>query len=174
MSNPMMTRKLIDYVADQGFNAIRIPVSWYYNTSRDDEGRLVINPDWLARVKEVVDYAMDNGMYTIIDSHHDSHFDKNVTLLFYTDVEDEEMSCVLADARTLWTQIAEYFKDYNEKLIFESFNDVNSKVTNSGFRYSQRAVRQMNELNQAFVSAIRATGGNNARRVHMRDILRRS
>lgn len=59
-------------------------------------------------------------------------------------------------------------------MIFESFNDVNSKVTNFGFRYSQRAVRQMNELNQAFVSAIRATGGNNARRVHMRDILRRS
>lgn len=153
--NPYISKSLIDYVSSCGFNTIRIPVTWYYNTY-EEEGHLKISQNWLKRVQDVVDYAIDNDMYVIINSHHDQP-------IFYAGVDDAAFSKVLEDADDVWTQIAEYFKTYDEHLIFESFNEIDN--LERSWNFGENAAVQMNELNQVFVNAVRKTGGNNAERI---------
>lgn len=156
--NPYITKELIDYVASCGINTIRIPVTWYYNTYEDEAGTLRVGTKWLARVKEVVDYAMANDMYVIINSHHDQP-------ILYAGVSDEEMTLVLKRANELWRDIAEYFREYDEHLIFEGFNEIDN--LERSWNYGDVAASQMNQLNQTFVSTVRATGGNNTKRILM-------
>ena len=113
--NPYISKDLIDYVAQSGINTIRIPVTWYYNTGIDENGNLVVGSQWLARVQEVVDYAIANNMYVILNSHHDQP-------VLYAGVSEDKMQTVLKNTENLWRQIADYFKDYDEHLIFEGFN----------------------------------------------------
>lgn len=153
--NPEVSRELINRVATCGFNTIRIPVTWYYNTGVDENGRLVVGKQWLARVAEVVQYALDNDMYVILNSHHDQK-------LFYAGVSDEEFNNVLNNAADLWTQIAFYFKDCDSRLMFEGFNEIDNME--KYWQYGDRAAVQMNQLNQIFVNSVRNTGGNNVDR----------
>lgn len=153
--NPAVTRELIDYVASTGINTIRIPVTWYYNTGVDENGYVYVGHQWLSRVGEVVQYALDRNMYVIIDSHHDEE-------LFHVGVSDEELLEILQNVNMVWGQIATYFKDYDEKLMFEGFNEVDNMEAT--WRYTSNGVRQMNMLNQTFVDSVRATGGKNSHR----------
>lgn len=157
--NPYITEDLIDLVSKQGFNTIRMPVTWFPNCGTDENGHLVIGKEWLSRVQDVVDYAIKNDMYVIINTMGDA--DK----LFYVGVEDtDEWNKVLQDATDIWSQIAQYFKDYDEHLIFESYNEIGTKT---GWTYSKLATTQINELNQVFADAVRKTGGNNKYRLLM-------
>ena len=156
--NPYVTKDLIDYVASCGFNTIRIPVSWYYNTGVDENGKLHVGAQWLERVKEVVDYAIVNDMYVILNSHHDQP-------IFYAGTTDENMQKILADVNSLWTDVALYFKDYDEHLIFESFNEVDN--IEKSWNYSDLSAEQMNLMNQTFIDTVRITGGNNEKRILM-------
>lgn len=156
--NPYVTKDLIDYVAQCGFDTIRIPVTWYYNTGVDEKGSLYIGQEWLARVQEVVDYAFANQMYVILNSHHDQP-------MLYAGVSETQIQQVLADTQKLWMQIATYFKDYDEHLIFEGFNEIDN--VEKSWNYSAAAADQMNRMNQAFVTTVRQTGGNNASRILM-------
>jgi aryl-phospho-beta-D-glucosidase BglC (GH1 family) len=156
--NPYVAKSLIDYVAQSGFNTIRIPVTWYYNTYTDSDGNLHVGQKWLERVQEVVDYAMANDMYVIINSHHDQP-------IFYAGVSEDEIEQVLLDAGNLWQDVAEYFKDYDEHLIFESYNEIDNLALS--WNYSDTAADQMNRMNQVFVDTVRGTGGNNAERILM-------
>lgn len=151
--NPIITEELIDSIAASGFRAIRIPVTWYYNTYEQDE-RLYIRPDYLQRVAEVVQYALDNDMYVILNSHHDAP-------ILWADMNDIQK--VSDNAIFLWGQIATYFKDYDHHLIFESYNELNTKK--DSWVYSKDASDATNILNQLFVNAVRETGGNNTDRV---------
>lgn len=155
--NPYITEDLIDIVANQGFNTIRMPVTWFPNCGTDENGHLVIGKEWISRVQDVVDYAIKNDMYVIINTMGDA--DK----LFYVGVEDaEEWNKVLQNGADIWSQVAEYFKDYDEHLIFESYNEIGTKT---GWTYSKLATNQINELNQVFTNAVRKTGGNNKYRL---------
>lgn len=156
--NPYVTKDLIDYVASCGFNTIRIPVSWYYNTGVDENGKLHVGAQWLERVKEVVDYAIINDMYVILNSHHDQP-------IFYAGTTDENMQKILADVNSLWTDVALYFKDYDEHLIFEAFNEVDN--IEKSWNYSDLSAEQMNLMNQTFIDTVRITGGNNEKRILM-------
>ena len=154
--NPYVTKDLIDYVKGCGFNTIRIPVTWYYNTDRDGNGRLRINQDWLNRVQDVVDYAIANQMYVLLNSHQDQP-------LIYAGAEEDDFQQVLKNARELWTDIADHFKSYDEHLVFEAYNEVDN--IEKYWNYGDKAALQMNELNQVFVDAVRASGGNNSKRL---------
>lgn len=156
--NPYISKDLIDYVAQSGINTIRIPVTWYYNTGVDENGNLVIGPQWLARVQEVVDYAIANNMYVILNSHHDQP-------ILYAGVSEDKMQTVLKNTENLWRQIAEYFKDYDEHLIFEGFNEIDN--LEKSWNYGETAADQMNRMNQTFVNTVRNTGGNNINRILM-------
>lgn len=158
--NPKVSRELIDYVHSLGFNTIRIPVSWCYNCGRDENGRLVIGEQWLKRVHEVVDYAIDNDMYVILNTMCDAW------VLFRCGIEDEtEWKQIQKDAEDLWLQIAQSFADYDERLIFEAYNELDNAVT--GFTYSDLSAEQMNVLNQIFVTTVRSTKGGNSKRILM-------
>ena len=156
------TQEAIDGMKAAGFNTVRVPVYW--GNMMEENGTFTINPKYIARVKEIVDYCRNAGVYTVINIHH---YDEFVIRRFSKN--DDLKGC--ADTfKHLWTQIAEYFKDYSDYLLFEGYNeylgggplDENGKGTSLP---KDKAYLWTNTLNQAFVDAVRATGGNNEKRV---------
>lgn len=152
--NPKTTQELIQGVKDAGFNAVRIPTTW--EKQMDDNS--VINTEWMARVKEIVDYAYSLDMYVILNMHHEEWYQP------YADKEEE----ISAKLTTCWTQIAEEFKGYDQHLIFEGMNEPRWKNTQFEWNGGNDEGRQVvNHLNKVFVDAVRATGGNNQYRFLM-------
>ncbi len=157
---PKTTPELINYVKEVGFTSIRIPVSWGNHT--DDEFQ--IDSEWMARVKEVVDYAYDAGLYVIINSHHDNAY-------YYPSAENADRANKFIT--TVWNQVAEEFKDYDNHLVFESMNEPRLAGTDIEWWFSpadakgRAAITEICKLNQAFVDTVRATGGNNTNRFLM-------
>lgn len=153
------TKELFHALKTAGFNLVRIPVSWH-NHLTDDQ--YTIDPKWMARVKEVAQWAADEGMYFIINIHHD-----NSTKFFYPDDEHAVQSEKYLTA--VWGQIAESFSDFDDHCILESMNEPRL-VGKSNEWYldssssAKKAVQYINEWNQKFVDLIRSTGGNNATR----------
>jgi endoglucanase len=154
------TREMISAVKDAGFNTVRIPVSWHNHVSGND---YEISGPWLERVVEVVDYVMDSGMYAIINIHHD------ISKEYYYP-SSEYLVNSIKYATSIWKQLSERFKDYGERLVFESVNEPRLVGTKNewwldmGSEECVDAVECINKLNQAFVDAVRSTGGNNAER----------
>lgn len=154
--NPVTTKELIDAVIDEGFNVIRIPVSWNDHILVSDDWE--IEEGWLDRVQEIVDYAYDNGVYVILNTHHESWYE--------TYYDKEERSAQILTA--VWSQIAERFKDYDEHLIFEGLNEprkIGTSVEWTGG--DQEGWDVVNHLNQVFIQTIRESGGNNPYRILM-------
>lgn len=151
--NPVTPDTLMTKLKELGFGAVRIPVTWRYHF--DEEGN--IDEAWMARVQQVVDQAMDAGLYCIINIHHDTGADG---WLRATEANFNENSKTF---EKLWTQIAERFKEYPDNLLFEGFNEMlddNSEWNNP----KAEAVAVINKYNQLFVDTVRATGGNNVAR----------
>lgn len=148
--NPVTTRSMIEEVAEAGFKAVRIPVTYYDHM--DSNGK--IDPDWLNRIAEVVNYVIDNDMYCIINIHHDTGEDGWIKAE-YSEIEENKERL-----HNIWQQIATYFMNHSDKLLFEGFNEIlnNKNQWNNASKDSYTAV---NELNQEFVNTVRETGGNN-------------
>lgn len=152
--NPKVTKELIDAVKAAGFDTVRIPVTWMGHFDADT---YEIDAEWLARVNEVVDYVLDNDMYAIINIHHDG----NDTDQSWLTPEPSDEEAMVKKFETLWKQIAEYFIEYDEHLMFAGMNEFHHGYSNPTSDY----LRITDELNQSFVTTIRATGGNNASRI---------
>ena len=156
---PVTTKEMIDKIHELGFNTVRVPTSWGLHTSGAPD--YVIDEDWMDRVEEVVNYALDNDMFVILNSHHDNDF-------YYPSKEHEEES--LNYIEKIWTQIAERFKDYDQHLIFQPMNEPRLAGTNYEWwvDYSKRecleALDVINACNQKCVDVVRASGGRNADR----------
>lgn len=168
--NPVTTKEMIDTLKNAGFRTVRIPVTWHNHVTDDGNGP-VISEAWLDRVQEVVDYAYDNGMYVILNTHHDNTANIEGEGGYYPDTAHAEESDRYI--RGIWTQVAERFKDYDEHLIFESLNEPRLAGTdyewnfNAGVAECKDAAGSINRLNQLFVDTVRATGGNNVERYLM-------
>ena len=152
------TQKIIDGMKSEGFNTVRIPVFW--GNMMKNDGTYTINKEYLARVKEIVDYCEKAGVYSVINIHHFDEF-----IIRRNNLEDCEKIFT-----TLWTQIAEYFADYPYTVVFEGFNEYlgGSQFDKSGNLKDQtdaNAYKMTNALNKVFVDAVRSTGGYNAQRV---------
>lgn len=156
--SPVVTEKMIKTYADAGFGVLRIPVAWSNMMSND--GKYTISSEYAARVKEVVDWTLNSGMYAIINIHWDNgwvnDFPKN---------EKESMKRY----KTMWEQIAKIFENYSDKLIFESQNEElgwDSIWNPWGGTQEQKKLSYdlANRVNQAFVDVIRSGGGNNPKR----------
>jgi len=151
--NPAATKANITAIKNAGFNAVRIPVSWEKCANRN----YIIRKDWMKRVKQVVDYAVDNDMYIILNTHHDEEIFKFLD----KDMEESKKAFV-----TIWEQIAEAFKNYDEKLIFEGLNEPRTKGSKAEWNGGTIEERNnVNILNQIFVNTIRDGGGNNEKRI---------
>lgn len=150
---PVTTQKLIDSVKSQGFNVLRIPVTWEGKFGEAPDYK--IREDWLARVKEIVDYGYANDMFVIINAHHEE----------WNNPDKDNQAAADEILRALWSQIAEYFKDYNEKLIFEGMNEPRLKGTPMEWNGGNAEAREViNSWNASFVETVRASGGNNEKR----------
>lgn len=147
---PVTTKAMIDSVAAQGFNVLRVPITWEGKFSEGPD--YTIDPDWLARVNEIVDYGIDDDMFVIINVHHEEWH--------MPTYENEAAAQEILTA--LWAQIAEHFKDYNEKLIFEGLNEPRLKGTPMEWNGGNDEARDViNHWNAAFVETVRNSGGNN-------------
>jgi endoglucanase len=149
--NPKATKALIDAVKAAGFNAIRIPCSW--NSYIEDQTTYRIKDSWLSRVKEVVDYCVDNNLYVILNIHWDGGWlENNPTYAKQVSVN--------AKQKALWEQIAVYFRGYDEHLLFAGTNEVHVDYNAP----STENITVQQSYNQTFVDAVRSTGGKNAYR----------
>lgn len=152
--NPVTTHEMIDTVAQAGFNTIRIPTTW--DQHFDDENDYQIDPEWMNRVHEIVNYAFDNDMYVILNCHHENAWIKPTM----NDVES-----VLPKFTSMWKQIAESFEQYGDHLLFEGLNEPRVEGGQNEWSGGTPDGRQaLNILNNAFVETVRATGGNNSTR----------
>ena len=150
---PVTTKAMIAGYKAAGFDCLRIPVAWT-NTMDWANGDYEISAEYLQRVKEVVDWALDAGLYVILNDHYDNAWQKQ----FAT---DKTTAYKIYDA--IWQQVGEYFKEESYALIFEGANE---ELCANGLGLSDEsdAYTLTNEINQHFVSFIRAQGGKNAKR----------
>lgn len=146
-ANPKATKALIDLVKANGFNAIRIPCSFDQYLANSTTAK--IKEEWLARVKEVVNYGVANDMYVIVNIHWDGGWLEN-------NCTEAAKSATNAKQKAYWEQIATYLRDFDERLIFASANE--PKVANA----TEMAV--LTTYHQTFIDAVRSTGGKNAYR----------
>ena len=170
---PVATRELIHMFREEGFGAIRVPVTWYPHmgtlnvTVSGDKGHwdmsgwtgYTVDPVWIARVKEVVGYVLDEGMYCILNVHHDTGSASTAWLR----ADQAVYLAVRERYKALWKQIAEEFEPYGQRLVFESFNEMLDKAGTWNASTAE-AHEVINKYNADFVSTVRATGGKNAYR----------
>lgn len=145
------TQAIIDYVKSLGFRSVRIPCAWVWGHIADAEN-YTIDATWMKRVKEVVDYCINADLYVLLNDHWDGGWlDDNLTA---TGTQKEKNKAVLT---AIWTQIATEFKDYDDHLVFAGQNEppINK----------QTDVSALVEYQQTFIDAVRATGGNNVKRL---------
>ena len=143
--NPLTTKELIDQVAAQGFKSIRIPVTWepYLGAGPD----YTIDPAWMDRVEEIVDWSLEADLYVMLNVHHDSYWIREMPAN-YLDRFD-----------AIWTQIATRFRDYPNKLHFESINEPDFDVADEATKLTL-----LDELNTHCFNIVRGSGGANATR----------
>lgn len=153
------TKAYIKALHDAGYNTVRIPVTW--GNMIDDENGYAINDAWISRVQDIVDYCISQDMYAIINIHHDGAEQSG-----WLRVAAEDIDSVYEKFECVWRNIAEYFKDYDEHLIFESMNEItcmegDAKNSAEAIAYDTPIIVN---LNQIFVNVVRSTGSNNAKR----------
>lgn len=154
--NERTTPELFSYLRNDGIDAVRIPVTWRDHIG--DAPDYTIDKEWMSRVHEVVDFAMNEDMYVIINLHHDGGGDPQFGAWIRNASKDYD--AVEAEYIAIWKQISESFGDYSEKLIFESMNEVGFDDMSKADAYTT-----LNRLNQTFVDTVRGSGGKNSGRV---------
>ena len=145
---PVTSQAIIDYMREMGFDGVRLPCSW--NQYLEADG-VTVQASWMARVKEVVDYCINADMHVMLNIHWDGgwmqeHCDASVDT-------EETIAGIESKLYGIWTQIATTFRDYDGRLAFAGANE--PAVNNRDDMYV------LARYEQAFVDAVRATGGNN-------------
>jgi aryl-phospho-beta-D-glucosidase BglC (GH1 family) len=154
---PVTKPELMKMMKEAGFNSIRVPVTWYQEMDSDGN----VNEAWMNRVKEVVDYVIDNGMYCILNVHHDTG-DGNTHWIHASSTNYNKNK---AKFEKLWKQIAETFKDYDQHLLFEGYNEMldDNNTWNEPSNKTD-GYKAINNYAKSFVTTVRNSGGNNASR----------
>ena len=153
---PQATRELMHKFAEAGFKTIRVPVTWYPHLDKDNN----VDPEWMDRVEKVVNYVLDEGMYCVLNVHHDAGDAKSCWLR----ADLERLDEINPRFVSLWQQIAARFNKYGERLVFEAWGEIIDKYDVWSCPKDTSAFEAINRLAQSFVNTVRATGGNNAQR----------
>nr|AGS51796.1 endoglucanase [uncultured bacterium contig00053] len=167
--NPVTTKAMINFLKEEGFTTIRIPVTWYIFTGQAPD--YIIDSRWMDRVQEVVDYVIDNGMFCILNAHHEdyvsgSNYENGWFRLYDREedraLDDSEKERINSRFAKIWAQIAERFKNYSEYLIFEGINEPRTEgLNNISYQMYEEQNRFLNELLQTFINTVRDSGGKN-------------
>ncbi|PZD97488.1 cellulase [Paenibacillus sambharensis] len=150
--NPRVTQELINQIAAEGYNSIRIPITWDQRLGAAPD--YTINPDFMNRVEEIVNWALEADLYVMINLHHDSWM--------WVNRMQQEHDQVLARYNAAWTQIADRFKNHPDKLMFESINE--PRFTDGWGAEDPVHFELLEELNTSFYHIVRSSGGNNDER----------
>jgi endoglucanase len=145
--NPLVSNELMQLVRANGFTAVRIPASW---NQYADQTTAAISATWLNRVRQVVQHAVDNDLYVMVNIHWDGGWLEN-------NVTPASQVAVNAKQRAFWQQIATTLRDFDERVMFASANEPNAETAEQ--------VDVLQSYHQTFVDAVRETGGRNAYRV---------
>ena len=165
---PNTKPEVFKMMKEAGFGAIRIPVTWYNHMDKDGN----VNAEWMARVKQLVDYALAEGLYCIINVHHDTGADEAGAHVSWIKAEGANYEKNKSKFEKLWLQIATEFKGYDQKLLFESYNEMLDKYSSWNYATSNKsggyneteamdAYKAINDYAQSFVNVVRGTEGNN-------------
>lgn len=147
--NPQITESYVRFLKQTGFNAVRLPCAWDWH-HLSDRSKAKIDPMWLNRVKEVVQYCVNNDMYVLLNIHWDNGWlDANINNL--------KKDSVNAKQKALWEQIATTMRDFDEHLMFASANEPPAE--------NAEQMEILNSYHQTFINAVRSTGGRNSYRV---------
>ena len=151
LHNCRISPSLFEFIKGSGFSTVRIPVTWMNHLDEND----VIDPIWLEHVGNVVTWALDSGLYVVIDVHHDTWM--------VPSYENKDEALRLTGI--VWGQIADYFKGYDRKLVFEGFNEPRLIGTEMEWKNgTAESYEIINLMNQCFVDKVRETGSNNTDR----------
>ena len=157
---PVTKPELLKMMKEAGFGAIRVPVTWYQEMDADGK----VNDAWMKRVKEVVDYVINNGMYCLLNVHHDTGPDGGSSKSWIK-ASGNNYKANKDKYEGLWKQIAEAFKDYDQHLLFEAYNEMlDEKNTWNDPANKTDGYQAINDYAKSFVTVVRATGGNNSQR----------
>ncbi|SNR30268.1 cellulase family glycosylhydrolase [Flavobacterium sp. ov086] len=147
--NSKITKEYVKFVKEKGFNAVRLPTGWVWSHLSDSD-KMKIDPAWLARVKEVVQWCVENDMYVILNSHGDNGWLEN-------NVTPEKKEVINQKLRAIWQQIATTMRDFDEHLIFAGTNEPKADTPEQ--------MEILNSYHETFIKAVRSTGGKNSYRV---------
>lgn len=155
--NPPITKEYVQSLAALGFKTVRLPVAW--DTYAHD-GR--IDGEKLKRVGQVVDWITSAGMFCVVNIHWDggwidSDDKKRFAKTYHTFSPEAERKF-----QSYWSQIATYFADRDQHLVFEAFNE-ESNFDGAGSQ--AQAYATLAHVNQLFIDTVRSRGGNNAKRL---------
>lgn len=164
---PKTTEAMITAIKNAGFKTIRIPVSWHNHIT--ETTNYTIDADWMARVKEIVDWAYNKNMCVIINIHHDNLKNSELTgnIGFAISYDENKQTQSKTYIAKIWTQIATTFASYNNRLVFEVLNeprDVGGEVANNEWNCTDENIMDIiTSYEQAGIDAIRAVAGNENR-----------
>ncbi len=143
-----VTQDFINEIARQGFKSIRIPTTWEWGGHTGAAPDYTVDPAWMNRIQQVVDWSLDAGLYVMINLHHDN--------IRWINQMPTNHDAVLAQYNALWTQIADRFKNHSNKLMFESVNEPQFVNVDNA-----KQNELLDELNTSFFHIVRASGGAN-------------
>lgn len=156
-SNPTINKSLLELVHNSGFDTVRIPISFMDKIGSKESGYNV-DKKWLNRIKEVVDYAIELGMFVIIDIHHDGNPDIEGSWLDISIKDASKRKEMLCKFSSVWKQLATLFANYDQHLIFEGVNEL---IIKGNYEFAPSiAYENINLINQTFVDTIRSVDGN--------------
>ncbi|MCL2080616.1 MAG: glycoside hydrolase family 5 protein [Oscillospiraceae bacterium] len=155
-------RSHFEEIARMGFASVRIPVSW--GVHMDDD--YTVYEEWMDRVQQCVDWALGEGLYVILNTHHENEF--------YRMLDSGQLDEAEEWLTAVWAQISERFGDYSEKLVFEPMNEPH-RIIKGGWIWDsfidgvgivdEELCEKVERMNAAALKTIRESGGNNAQRV---------
>lgn len=149
--NPKADKEQFQTIYEAGFQTVRIPVTW--EDHMDEEGN--ISEVWMNRVQEVVDMALAEHLYVILNTHHEEWLNLDVN-------REEEITKTYSH---VWQQIAERFADYDNYLLFEGMNEPRMRGSEHEWDGGNANMRAMvNRLNTVFIETVRKCGKENTKR----------
>lgn len=155
--SPKVNQAIFNGYKEQGFQIVRIPVTWIGHIGPAPDYK--IEESWLQRVAEVAVYARNAGLMAIINMHHDDFYSPGFGgWLLLNKVEDDPS--IIDQYEKMWKQIAEYFINFGDWLMFEGFNELHD----GNWGINKQLYNILNDINQRFTNTVRSTGGNNIQR----------
>ncbi len=154
--NPVITPELLALVKQAGFQSVRVPVAYLNKIGPGPDYE--IDAAWLERIKQVVDYCIENDLYVVINMHGDGYYSVDGSWLLCGEANQDE---ICEKYKAVWGQIATYFQDYDHHLLFESMNE---EFDGTYGTPNRTYYENINRYNQIFVDTVRTSGGNNDER----------